>query len=217
MPNSNATYVYVTGPVHVYVRVPVQGASTYNPTGVIAGNGAPYYLGTTEGRPEINGADIWVPYHNAISGEAVQFDRTYGGPVEEVNLDLSKFSQTVYDLVADSPNYGRAGVAVAGGAHNTGDRGKMLIANGCSFEMWLVNHLWWFRAQATNMAAFPDLHPGVYYRACNTKQKYRGRDGVTPSMAFLGIEANEIWDGYNRTWFMKSHDPAFFANLPDPL
>jgi hypothetical protein len=216
MPDSNPTYTYVTGPVHAFIRIPSRGSSPYDAAG--SGDGTIMYLGTTETRPEIDGMDVWVPHHNTIGGDTVPFDHVFQGSIETIRLDLSRFNQFVLNWVTDSPNYGRNNDNNnQAGFHPVGSIGKMLLGNKMSYELWLVNHHWWFRDQANNINAFPDLPAGMYYRSCKTGRKFRGRDGVTPSMYFLEIEAVRSYDAYERSFFLKSPGEWNFLELPDPL
>ncbi len=216
MADSNPTYQYVTGAVHVYARVPYAATSPYNPTGLLGGYEEVMYVGTCEKAPEEDKAQVWAPYHNSIGGDTVPMDKTFQGSVATIKLDLNRYNNEALRTLKDSPLFGRGGQR-DGGYHVTGDIGKMLIANGVSFQLWLVHHMWQFRAVARNIVAFPDLEPGTFYPACSTVRVFEGRKGVTPNMVYLEIEAQRAYDAYERAFMTYSHNPTYFTNLPLPL
>lgn len=217
MADSNPTFQYVTGPVHVYARVSFAGASPYNPGGSQVGLEPIMYLGSCEKNPEEDKAQVWAPYHNSIGGAVVPMDKTFHGTVAQIRLDLNRYNNNVLRQLKESPNYGRAGGQLDGGWHGVGDIGKMLVANGRGYELWLVNHMWLFRGQAQNIVAFPDLEPGTYYPACHTTRVFEGRKGVDPQMVYLEVEAQRVYDARNRAFVTYTSDPAAFLNLPLPL
>jgi hypothetical protein len=214
MADSNPAFTYCTGPVHVFVRVPYSGASPFLPNGLLAGSEQIGYLGTTEVAPEIDWVNVYRPVFNAIGGEMVPFDHMYQGTVVQVRLDLERRSETVLDALVNVPNMGRGFVA-DDGDRAVGDVGKLMVSNGRGFEMWLVNTFWKFNVP--NLAAMPDLHPGLYFNACKTDRHFRGREGLMESKAFIQVEPMQVYDARARGWRQWSTHPDRFRGLPDPL
>lgn len=212
--DSNPAFTYCTGPVHVFVRVPSSGSSPFLPEGVLAGGEQIGYLGTTEVAPEIDWVKVWRPVFNAIGGEMVPFDQMYQGQVIQIRLDLERRSETVLEAIGQCPNFGRDG-RLEDGDDATGDIGKLLLANGRAYEMWLVNTFW--QQNVPNLAAMPDLKPGYYFRACKTDREFRGREGLMESKAFLQVEAVRSYDARARRFRQWSANPDRFRGLPNPL
>lgn len=211
MADSNPAFVYVTGPVHVFTRVMAQGASPFNPLG--SNSGPVLYLGTTQLCPEFDRVKRWQPIFTALGGDAKPFDHRWGGQDVSIGLDLVRHSDTVLRGVEACPNFGRNGLD--DGVESFGDRGKMMLANGASFELWLVNTF--ARFGNANLNAFPDLRLGYYFRACKTDRVYRPRDGLVDSMARLDVTAESVYDVRTMSFFTHSSLPAYFNNLPFPM
>lgn len=114
--------IYSPGPALVYAG--------------LGANGAPLFLGTTEGKPRIEKRPHYVPVHNDYAGGTVPLDEMYVGQDALCHGRFSRFNMAVYNVMV---NYGSTNFsgAVSNGNDFAGDRGTLMIQEGAAFPIWL--------------------------------------------------------------------------------
>lgn len=109
---------YVTGPAHIFIGVGPRGA--------------PLYLGTSEGEPEIALLPEYDQIMNDISGSRKPMDRQFMGEEAMISAVLTRYNEIV--LAA-------AQARVRGtirGAEPFGSIGALMGGEGNAFPLWLV-------------------------------------------------------------------------------
>lgn len=203
----NLAYYYVHGPVHIYARFPKVGAGPYVAPGALSGT--IYFLGHTTDSPEPDFIPKYHPVHSSLAGPEVPDDEVQVGGEYELALELTRFNYQILMAIKQFARYGRGEVP---GTENFLDRGRLVLAQGDSFELWLKNAFY----GTPNAAAYPDLPPGYYYPACRTA-------GVMPrDLSRITVKANahikplSVRQGVTGGFVTYSQDPKWFLNLPDP-
>lgn len=203
---ANYAYYNVAGPVHIYVRVPVLGAGPFvgQPS-----RGAILFLGHCEESPEPDFVPQYVPVISSLAGPKVPDDEIYVGAEYQVQLNLSRFSYSVIQLIMACPMYGRG---VAPGSETFLDRGRLLLANSDSFELWLRNAFY----GTPDALAYPDMPIGYYYRACRWIGSYPRSLSRVNTRAMVGIKPLSVRQGVTGGYITYSQDPKYFKDLPLP-
>lgn len=209
MAQQNLAYYYVTGPVHVYVRVPQpRGAGPY--VGPNALKGTIYFLGHCTDSPEPDFTPQKIPVMSALGGPLVPDDSIQVGGLYSLNLELTRFNYTVLKVLSQFARQGRQ--SLDAGTESFLDRGRLILAQGDTFELWLRNAFY----GTANAAAYPDLPIGYYYPAC-VYAEYSPRNlSQKNKLAHLHIEPMSVRQGVTGGFVTYTQDPAYFTALPDP-
>lgn len=205
---ANEAYIYSTGPVYVYARIPAVGVGPYKAINKLSGT--IIFLGTDESFIEPTFEQKWKPIMSSIGGDMKAFDKMFMGEDGLVPINLNRFNLSLARLLLASPFLGRDNVA--NGATTRLGRGAMALANGLTYEIWLA-----FAFYGTlNAAAYPDLPPGYYFPACITAGSYPKTLGISDKKMMLAIEPLDAWNVVDKAFNKYSQDPAYFQNLPSP-
>lgn len=207
MAQQNLAYYYVTGPVHIYVRIPNVGAGPYVAPGSL--KGTTYFLGHTTDSPEPDFHPQKIPVISSLSGPLVPDDHIQVGGKYAVGMELARFNLTVVNKLKQFARQGRSMVA---GTESFLDRGRLVLANGDTFELWLRNAFY----GTPNALAYPDLEIGYYFPACVVEELLPRKLGIANKLAHLTIEPLSVRQGVTGGYITYSQDPVFFAGLPDP-
>lgn len=206
-------FYYVTGPVHIFMRVAAAGnvwtaSPKDNTTNVLA-------VGHTVQTPELAFDPKYKPVFSSISGEAVPDDEVFLGQSVRVVLDLARFDLDVINLLLNSPTYGRAaGPASAPlGQESYLSRGRLLLSNGDAFELWLQHSFF----GTVNALAYPSLSPGYYFRSCRVAGVYPANLTRDTKKVRLMIEPKSLRYGVTGNTVTFSKRPGDFVGLPAPL
>lgn len=205
----NAAYYYVTGPVHIYVRIPTTGAGPQRLPNVAAGSGTIFTLGHCEDSPEPDFVPHYLPVKSSLAGPALPDDEIQAGGEVKVELLLSRFNLTLVNRLKQMARHGRDQPP---GFESFLDRGRLLLAQGDSFELWLANAFY----GTPNAAAYPDLSPGYYFPACRlagTLPRNLSRDA---KKVHLSVEPKSVRLGVAGGFMTYSQDPKWFKILPPP-
>lgn len=206
---ANEAYIFDTGPIYCFIRVPTVGAGPFQAVGDLAGSIS--FLGTCERFPQRREEAQWKPVYNDLGGE-VPFDESYQGEVAMAVLDLNRCAQPVLDLVRAAPHHRRGAFgANAPGTQNRLAVGSLLLQNGLAFELWCQH------SHFGTLNAVPGLPPGRYYPAC----KYLGcfeeeSSGTLPRKCRLVVEPKRAWLAATGEFVTFSEAAAFFRNRPTP-
>lgn len=200
----------VTGPVHIWPVVPnavaqaltataagLAGLAGSTPGGSLVAAAAsgvaaalarlgktPVYLGTAGGKSgvQIKIRRAYSSVFNDLTGSEIAFDKIWAGREAMIRLDLTRWNETIYQVLAGTPNPGGAPDAEGPGA-----RGTLMMTEGAGFPVVL---------------RFPayDFHP--VWQAAGGKAGYRflccmpedddwtpGSDANTRSVMLHAIEA----------------------------
>lgn len=203
---TNSAFYNVAGPVHIYVRIPKFGAGPFvgQPS-----SGRILMLGHAEEAPEPDFVPQYVPVLSSLSGPKVADDEIFVGAEYQVQLNLSRFSYSVLQLILACPMYGRG---VAPGSETFLDRGRLLLGNGDSFELWLRNAFY----GTPDALAYPDMPIGYYYRACRSLGTYPRNLSRVNTRAMVGIKPLSVRQGVTGGYITYSQDPKLFEELPAP-
>jgi len=207
MAQQNLAYYYVTGPVHVYARIPNVGAGPYNAPSAL--RGTIYFLGHTTDSPEPDFVPQKIPVMSSLSGPLVPDDHVQVGGKYHVAMELARFNIT---LLKALKQFARQGRLMTAGTESFLDRGRLILANGDTFELWLRNAFY----GTPNAAAYPDLDIGYYFPACVYEELLPRNLSQKNQLAHLSVEPQSVRQGVTGGYVTYSQDPAYFANLPDP-
>lgn len=204
----NQAYYYVAGPVHVFVRVPQpRGPGPYNSPSNLTGE--ILFLGHATEAPDPDFVPIYIPVHSSLAGPEQPDDKIQMGGQYKVEIELSRFSYTTLQLIKQFAGQGRRAVP---GAETYLDRGRLMMAQGDSFELWLHNGFY----GTVNAAAYPDMPPGYYYPACTTAAVLPRKLSRDATKVQLTIEPAAVRYAVTGGWVTYSQEPAVFAKLPPP-
>lgn len=207
MTQANLAYYYVTGPVHVYVRIPKVGMGPYvSPNDL---RGQIYFLGHATEAPEPDFVPQKIPVMSSLGGPLVPDDHIQVGGKYAVAIQLSRYNITVLEQLQQ---FARQGRSMYAGTESFLDRGRLLLANGDTFELWLKNAFY----GTANAAAYPDLKPGYYYPACAVEELMYRDMSQKNTLAHLTIEPLSVRQGVTGGFLTYAQSPLYFANLPDP-
>lgn len=198
-------YLYVHGPVGLYIRIPKVGAGPK--VGPTALSGLATFLGHCEKSPEPNYDQKWKPVFTSQSGEVIPADKIYLGTEVKIILPLARWDYDVTQALLAAPRHGRGSPP---GTETYLDRGVLLQRNGVSFELWLRNEF----AGTVNAAAYPDMPIGTYFPCCNLAAHYPKNLARDAGMLQLMIEANWVQGYPAGSSVCFTSDPAFFKQLP---
>jgi len=112
--------LYTTGPAHIYLAFPT-GSGTQN---------SPVYFGTCEDAPQVQIIPKFEDVYNSIGG-TVPFDKSYQGEVALIDLDMNRYNESVYGILAARPRVGTRGVNIAG------DVGTLMGTEGYTIGVYL--------------------------------------------------------------------------------
>lgn len=202
----NYAFYNVAGPVHVYVRIPTVGAGPFigQPS-----KGPILFLGHCEDSPEPDFVPQYIPVFSSLSGPKVPDDEIYVGGDYKLQLNFSRFSWTVLRAILAFPLYGRGADA---GSETFLDRGRLVLANGDSFELWLRNAFY----GTPDALAYPDMPIGTYFRACRSLGTYPRKLSRENTRALLGVKPLSVRQGVTGGFVTYTQDPKYFAELPLP-
>lgn len=185
---------HVTGPVHHYVRSPVDREI--------------YYLGTAEVTPKVEHRPFYSDTFNDIGGTMVPMQRTEQGEMAIIGTLVNRYSKTAYDVLT------RTGAdVVARGERGRYSRGSFVFGPG-SFELWLV-----FDNALVPEFRTPNLEYGYYYPQVDLGPHTRDRLGTDTEKLLLVFEAYPYWvpqqslnsvQPGERAWQLYSMDPGAF-------
>lgn len=207
MAASNPAFYNVAGPVHIYVRIPSQGAGPFQPPGALGGK--ILFLGHAEDAPDPDFTPQYLPVHSSLAGPVVPDDEIYIGGEYKVQITFSRFSWDVVQLIQAYPQYGRG---AAPGTETFLDRGRLVQAQGDGFELWLRNAFY----GTPNAIAYPNMPVGFYYPCCRSLGTYPRKLSRDATRATLGIKPLSVRQGITGGFVTYSCNPSWFANLPDP-
>jgi hypothetical protein len=207
MPQQNLAYYYVTGPVHIYVRIPNVGAGPYLAPSSL--KGTIYFLGHTKDSPEPDFVPQKIPVISSLSGPLVPDDHVQVGGVYHVGMELARFNMQVLKKLKQ---FARQGRSMTAGTESFLDRGRLVLANGDSFELWLRNAFY----GTPNSAAYPDLDIGYYFPACTVAELLPRDLSQKTKLAHIQVEPHSVRQGVTGGYISYSQDPIYFNNLPDP-
>ena len=138
---------YSTGPIQIWVGPQIRKPTSYTPTSPQTIQ----YLGTAEQTPQAEIRRQYHPAYNDLSG-AVPFDLNFLGEDAVFAVDLTRWDERVYGILASAPIQMGGGPPAAGG---TGIRGTYDPTNGMGIlEAHEGNTI-------TLYAAFPYGFPGA--------------------------------------------------------
>ncbi len=125
--------LYVTGPVHIFVSLPV---GTYTGTsGAFDPAAYPttiYYLGTGEQAPIIQISPLYSPVGNDIAGDQIPFDDQYMGKTASAVVTLTRWNEAVAQALSNMPNSGDS----VPGIDAAMDTGSLMQFEGGTFHTW---------------------------------------------------------------------------------
>jgi hypothetical protein len=204
----------VTGPVHVWPVVPNQYAQALATTaaglsglaGSIPGGGAgsiiaagasgvaaalanlgkiPVYLGTTMRGVRIRVRRGYSRVWNDLTGPEIAFDKIWAGREAMIFLDLTRYSDTVYHVLAGTPRPGGPPDAETPGA-----RGTLMMTEGAAFPVVLrfpaYDYHPRFRANG-GVAAYRFL-------ACSPEGEDDWETGSGANVRHLMLHSQEVYD-----------------------
>lgn len=166
MANLSLPAIWVTGPVHHYIRY----------------SGQLYYLGTAEVTPLVDHRIMRNDVFNDIGGTGVPMQRTHQGEMVVVGSMLNRFSKIGLGVLDNlGPTLGSAGT------ENRFSRGG-LVFGPRSFELWLkydnYDDAGWRAA---------GLEPGIYFPQVDLTGKTRQRLGTDAEKELLTFECFPYW------------------------
>ncbi len=203
---ANPAFYNVAGPVHIYARIPSRGAG---PNVGQPSKGKILFLGHCEEAPEPDFVPQYIPVKSSLSGPVVEDDEIFVGGQYQLNMKFSRFSYSVLQLILACPLYGRG---AAPGSETFLDRGRLVLHNGDSFELWLRNAFY----GTPNAEAYPDMPIGLYFRACRSMGTYPRNLSRDATRAVVGIKPLSVRQGVLGGYITYSQDPKWFADLPLP-
>lgn len=204
-PNNFAFY-NVAGPVHLYIRVPARGAGPFvgQPS-----SGKIWSLGHCEDSPEPDIEPQYIPVKSSLAGPIIPDDEIFVGNDYKLSLNMSRFSWSVLQMVLACPMYGRG---AAPGSETFLDRGRLVLANGDSFELWMRYAFY----GTPDALAYPDMPIGMYFRACRSMGTFPRKLTRDATRAMVNIKPLSVRQGVTGGFVTYSQDPKYFKDLPDP-
>jgi len=205
--DSNPAYYNVAGPVHIYVRIPSVGVGPFiHPD---SRGGPILFLGHAEDSPEPDFVPQYIPVHSSLAGPVVPDDEIFMGGDFKIQTTFTRFSWDVVQLLQAWPQYGRG---AAPGSETFLDRGRLVQAQGDSFEIWFRNAFY----GTANAAAYPNMPIGHYYPCCRSLGTYPRKLSRDATRATLGIKPLSARQGITGGFITYSCNPKYFAALPEP-
>lgn len=204
---ANLAYTYVTGPVHVYIRIPRVGVGPYVFPRQLQGK--ILFLGHFTESPEIEIAPKYLAVHSSLSGPEIPDDEIYIGAAYQVGGELSRFNYSVLMYLKQFPLYGRGAPA---GTETFLDRGRLALAQGDTFEIWFKNAFY----GTANANAYPDLAPGYYFPACRSVEVLPQKLSRDAKKVHINIKPMSARQGVIGDTVTYSQNPDYFKNLPAP-
>ncbi len=192
---TQTAYQYCTGAVNCFAGLnsTSSGQVSYpTPGSPLA---TPFYLGTCEQYPLVQGLQHWTPTYNDRGGD-VPFDKQYFGDSKVLIMDLNKFIQSNIDSLL---NFGSVSQAF---------KGVFKWMNGQSFTVWL---------QFTNFGqpiAPADMPAGEVYFNCSITESAYDPIGTRARKTRLIVEADLGYDAANQQFSAYATDTGFFSGLP---
>ncbi len=139
----------------------------------------------------------------------VEDDEIYAGGKYKVSINFARFSWDVIQLLNAFPAYGRQ---VAPGTETYLDRGRLVQAQGDSFELWTRNSTW----GTPNAAAYPNLPIGYYFPGCRVMGTSPRKLTREATQCLLHIKPLSIRQGITGGFLTYTQDPQYFQQLPEP-
>ena len=207
MAQTNLAFYYVAGPAHIYVRFPSIGAGPYVPPSSLAGT--INFLGHCEESPEPDFIPHYLPVHSSLAGPAIPDDEVDAGVETKLGLMLSRFNYTIAARIQQAARHGRGAPL---GTETYLDRGRLLMAQGDSFELWIKNSFY----GTANAAAYPDLPPGYYFPAVRAEGVLPRKINRETKQMHISLFPKSVRLGVVGGFMTYSQDPKWFAKLPDP-
>ncbi len=205
---ANLAYYHVAGPVHVFVRIPPVGLGPYKTAGTLSGPIA--FLGHTTDAPEPDFKSEYIPVMSSLGGPVVPDDEINVGGTYQASMELSRFNYNVLTALQQFPTHGRNGLPA--GTESYLDRGRLIQAQGDSFEVWLQNSFY----GTPNAVVYPEMPPGIYYPACRFVDMLPRKLSRDSTKAQLVIKPLSVRIGITGGFISYSQHPSFFVNLPLP-
>jgi len=207
MTQANLAYYYVAGPAHVYLRVPTVGIGPYVSPSEL--RGPIYMLGHCEESPEPDFSPQYIPVHSSLAGPAIPDDELQMGGEYKLDLALSRFNYTQIKRIQQFSRHSRG---LDAGAEDFLSRGRLMLAQGDTFEIWIRNHFY----GTANAAAYPDLPIGYYYPAVRPIDISPRKISRETKLVHLSLKPLSVRQGVIGNFITYSQDPIWFANLPTP-
>lgn len=174
--------LYCTGPAHIYAA----------PPGAL---GALSYLGTCEDAPVIRINAEFEPVRNDIGGKRKPFDMQYQGEDALISIDLNRYNESVYSLLAARP----AGASPRGSDVLT-DIGTLVMTEGAQSAI-VVQFP--FVAKASMVAG--GMPPGYYFPTCVTIAPEELRQGTRPKKVNMVFYAWSQWSPVTQGFLLYSN------------
>lgn len=216
MAKNNDAFTYVTGPCHLYLRVPSIGAGPNRSVAQLQqSNQDILFVGHTEQYPEPAFEDMYKPVMCSLSGEAIEDESVFLGKKAKLVVDLQRFDMEVISLMMNAPRFNRAVGALpaaAVGSESYLDRGRLVQGHGDSYEFWVKFSFY----NTVNAAIYPNLIPGYYFPCCITAGTYPTKLTRDAKKVRLMIEPKSVRAGITGGWTLFSQNPTYFTRLPDP-
>lgn len=114
--------LYVNGPANIWAGV---GA-----------NGAPLFVGNVERTVAIEFRPTYTPVMCDLGGQRVPVDQIYDGEDAVISGDLTRFNESVYQLMTTYPGSKQGGAATRG-INVPGDIGSLMLTEGLTFQLWI--------------------------------------------------------------------------------
>lgn len=204
---ANLAYYYVSGPVHIYCRIPSVGAGPARPINGLGGQ--IFFLGHCKVAPEPASQPQYIPAMSALAGPVIPDDEIYAGQKTELNLEMTRFNFTLLNALASYPMYGRGAPP---GIETYLDRGRLVQAQGDSYELWVVNSFY----GTPNANAYPDLPIGYYYPCVRTHENSPKNQSRDATIGMLHCTPLSVRQGITGGFITYLQDPQYFLNLPLP-
>lgn len=106
---------YVTGPVDAWANI----------------GGTPRFIGHCERSPSVQLRPYYDPVFNDLAGQRVPLDVVYQSCDAMISLDLTRYNESTYLLLASRPGN------VIRGTNIPGDIGTLMLGEGKAFTLWL--------------------------------------------------------------------------------
>lgn len=172
--------LYCTGPAHVFIATSIYSQGGPQSTGIL-------YLGTCEDAPDIQLGPEYEPVRNDISGKKKPFDMQYQGEDALISLDLNRYNEAVYAIIANRPL--RAG----GRGVDTGiDIGALIATEGGQINVYVQFPFNPAKAAMMNAANGP-MPPGYRFPFCVPIGPEKLSMGTKPKKVHLLMYAWQAW------------------------
>lgn len=202
-------FYYVAGPVHIYVRCGNPGFNhDTDPTSRRYASGV-QMLGHTVADPKPDFIAKYLDVFSSLSGPVIPDDKIFAGQECKLDLELARFDFTTLLQLENYPTFAGAGGV---GREAWDARGRLAIAQGDNYEVWLRNAFF----GTPNAAAYPNLPIGYYFYACTTDSILPRNLSRDATKAQLAVQPLGLRLGITGGVVYYSCDPLDFDFLPAP-